>query len=877
MDDSTSPTPAAPDSLAPAPSTSGNYDASKIQVLEGLEAVRMRPSMYIGDTGERGLHHLVYEVVDNSIDEALAGYCTGVDVVIHVDNSITVVDNGRGIPVDMHPEQGKPAVEVALTILHAGGKFDHNSYKVSGGLHGVGVSCVNALSEWLEVEVKRDGGVFHMRFQRGVTTQQLKKVRASNERGTTVTFKPDTQIFTTDEYKWDILSKRLRELAFLNAGIKITLKDERGDTRQETFQYSGGLREFVKHLNIGKQSICEVIYFQTTREGLEAEIAMQFNDSYNENIYSYANNINTIEGGTHLSGFQGALTRCINNYAKTVPAFKNEPAVSGTDVREGLSAVVSVKVRDPQFEGQTKTKLGNGEVRGLVDSIVYDGLSVYFEEHPQGARMVCEKAMLASRAREAARKARELARRKTALDGSALPGKLADCSEKDPAKSELYIVEGDSAGGSAKQGRNSKYQAILPIRGKLLNVEKARLDKLLNNHEIRSLITAIGCGIGGDEFDLTKARYHRVVIMTDADVDGSHIRTLLLTFFFRQLKPLIEAGYIYIAKPPLFKIRRRKVEQYVESEEQLDTMLLELGLQDVEIRRVDDGVLDRERINEAIAIVKETMRLATGLARHGIDPAKYLRMKNPATNAFPLALVSTRELDGTVSQQYVYSDDEEADVIEAAEKRLAPVSPVLPVVVSGVPAVEDVVSTIPPADAAPGDACVSADSAANLDLQASALAAGAAVPAPAEPAKPMLNPDIDIISIFEANAFRDIEARLAKRGLTVTELFEGDKPLIEIVQGGETVVVNSLVGMYQKITAIGRQGIYIQRYKGLGEMNADQLWETTMDPDKRKMLRVTMEDAVEAERMFTLLMGEQVEPRREYIEKYAESVKDLDI
>ena len=849
------------------PAGNGGYDASQIQVLEGLEAVRRRPSMYIGDTGERGLHQLVYEVVDNSIDEALAGYCRNIDVIIHIDGSLTVIDDGRGIPVGMHEIEKKPAVEVALTKLHAGGKFDHDAYKVSGGLHGVGVSCVNALSEWLEVFVRREGGEFHMRFERGDTASQLKKLRASPLTGTTVIFKPDRQIFSTVEFKWDILSRRLRELAFLNAGIRIALKDERGDQpRQEVFQYQGGLREFVKYLNQGKQTICEVIYFQTTREGVEAEVSMQFNDGYTENIFSYANNISTIEGGTHLTGFQAALTRCINNYSKDLPAFRNEPPVSGSDVREGLAAVISVKVREPQFEGQTKTKLGNGEVRGIVESIVNDGLGTYFEEHPADARQIVEKALLASRAREAARKARELTRRKTALDGSALPGKLADCSEKDPAKSELYIVEGDSAGGSAKQGRNSKFQAILPIRGKLLNVEKARLDKILNNNEIRALITAIGCGIGDDEFDLSKARYHRVVIMTDADVDGSHIRTLLLTFFFRQMKPLIEAGYVYIAKPPLFKIRRRKVEQYVENEEQLDGMLLELGLQDVELHRVGDGMLDREHINEAIGIVKETLRLSTGLARHGIDPAGYLRLKHPATGTFPVALISVRESDGTVSQQYVYSDDEEADAIEAAEKRLAPVEPPAPATAEP-----------PLASTEPREECLSAESADSVALM-SATVEGAVLGAASDAApKPALNPDIDAISIYEASAFRDLEARLAKRNLTVTDLFEGDKPLIEIRQGDESTTVNSLVAMYQKLTSIGRQGIYIQRYKGLGEMNPNQLWETTMDPEKRKMLRVTMEDAVEAERMFTLLMGELVEPRRDYIEKYAETVKDLDI
>jgi DNA gyrase subunit B len=599
--------------------TQKEYTESSITVLEGLEAVRKRPSMYIGDTGERGFHHLVYEVVDNSIDEALAGHCSEVKVNIHVDNSLTVSDNGRGIPVGMHETEKKPAVEVVLTVLHAGGKFDKDSYKVSGGLHGVGVSCVNFLSEWLEVETKRDGSAYHMSFARGVTNQQLTKTRPTDETGTEVTFKPDHEIFSCSEFKWEILAKRLRELAFLNRGISIVLCDERPEegVRCETFFYEGGIIEFVAHLNDGKKVLSDVVYFQTAKEGVEAEVALQYNDSFSESIFSYANNINTHEGGTHLSGFQGALTRTLNAYIKTIPSYKNEKALTGSDVREGLAAVISVKIAEPQFEGQTKTKLGNSEVRGIMEQIVNESLGDFLEENPAEARRVVDKTLLAARAREAAKKARDLTQRKGALDSFSLPGKLADCSSRDPAISELYIVEGDSAGGSAKQGRDSSRQAILPLRGKLLNVEKARLDQLLNNKEIQALITAIGCGIGADEFSLDKARYHRVVIMTDADIDGSHIRTLLLTFFFRQMKPLIEAGYVYIAQPPLFKVTRRKKSQYVETEEKLDDYLIGQGIEDLTVKRIAGDPLPREAVRELINVVRRTRQLSTGLERHG--------------------------------------------------------------------------------------------------------------------------------------------------------------------------------------------------------------------------------------------------------------------
>ncbi|MBM7867734.1 DNA topoisomerase (ATP-hydrolyzing) subunit B [Heliobacterium gestii] len=632
-------------------SGASNYDASQIQVLEGLEAVRRRPGMYIGSTSARGLHHLVYEIVDNSIDEALAGYCDTIDVVINEDNSIEVTDNGRGIPVDIHPKMGKPAVEVALTVLHAGGKFGGEGYKVSGGLHGVGLSVVNALSEKLRVTVRRNGKIHQQHYERGVVTSELNVIGQATDTGTTIYFKPDPQIFEELEYSYDTLSHRLRELSFLNRGVKITLNDRRSG-QESVFAHSGGIMDFVKFLNRNKDAVHgEVIYFQTEKDTVYVEVALQYNDGYAENVFSYANNINTQEGGTHEAGFKTALTRVINEYARRLNQLKDsENNLSGEDIREGITAVISVKVREPQFEGQTKTKLGNSEVRGIADACVSEGVGTYLEEHPAVAKRIIEKALGAMRAREAARKARELTRRKTALESTSLPGKLADCSFKDPALCELYIVEGDSAGGSAKQGRDRRFQAILPLRGKILNVEKSRLDKVLSNEEIRALITAMGTGIGED-FDLGKARYHRICLMTDADVDGSHIRTLLLTFFYRHMKPLIENGYIYIAQPPLYQVKKSR---------------------DV---------------------------------------------------------------------RYFYHDNE----------------------------------------------------------------------------------------------------------------------------------------LNRHLEKTGRDGITIQRYKGLGEMNPEQLWETTMDPEHRTMLQVSMEDAAEAEQIFTTLMGDRVEPRREFIQTHAKDVRNLDV
>ncbi|MHB8172164.1 MAG: DNA topoisomerase (ATP-hydrolyzing) subunit B [Thermincolia bacterium] len=563
----------------------GSYGANQIQVLEGLEAVRKRPGMYIGSTSSKGLHHLVYEVVDNSIDEALAGYCDNILVVIHNDNSITVVDNGRGIPVDIQPQLGRPAVEVVLTVLHAGGKFGGEGYKVSGGLHGVGVSVVNALSEWLEIEVKREGKIHHQRYQRGTPTGDLKVIGNAEDTGTKVTFKPDHEILEDLVYDFDILTQRLRELSFLNKGVKIVLKDERNE-QEVIFQHEGGIIDFVKHLNKSKDVINNSpIYFRGEKEDVSVEIALQYNDGYSENIFSFANNINTQEGGTHEAGFKTALTRVINDFARKYNMLKeNENNLSGEDIREGLTSIISVKVREPQFEGQTKTKLGNSEVRGITDNVVGEGMGTFLEENPSISKKFIEKAINASRAREAARKARELTRRKSALESTSLPGKLADCSSKDPAESELYLVEGDSAGGSAKQGRDRRNQAILPLRGKIINVEKARLDKILANEEIRAMITALGTGIAND-FDISKARYHKLIIMTDADVDGSHIRTLLLTFFYRYMKPLVEAGYVYIAQPPLYQAKKGKEQHYVYNDQELDQLLKKIGREGVNLQR----------------------------------------------------------------------------------------------------------------------------------------------------------------------------------------------------------------------------------------------------------------------------------------------------
>ena len=785
------------------------YTSSNITVLEGLEAVRKRPGMYIGDTSTRGLHHLVYEVVDNSIDEALAGHCDYVDVVLNLDGSVTVSDNGRGIPIDLHKTENKPAVEVVLTVLHAGGKFDSNSYKVSGGLHGVGVSCVNALSEWLEVEVRRDGEIHHMRFERGKTAKDLEVLGKTGESGTRITFMPDYQIFETMEFSRDLLTNRLREMAFLNRGVKVILRDG-GDAWREEFQYEGGIAEFVKHLNENKQPLHDdVMFFTKQKDGVDVEIAMQYTSAYAEHIFSFANNINTHEGGTHLSGFRSALTRTVNAYGRKNKLVKDDKmAISGDDIREGITAIVSVKVPDPQFEGQTKTKLGNSEVQGAVEAVMNEELSVYMEEHPQTAKKFIEKAFLAASAREAARKARELTRRKGALDSAALPGKLADCSERDPAKSEIYIVEGDSAGGSAKQGRDRKFQAILPLRGKVLNVEKARLDKILANNEIQTMITAIGTGIGQDEFNIEKLRYHRIIIMTDADVDGLHIRTLILTFLYRQMRELLEGGHVYIAQPPLYKVIRRKREQYIQNDPELTRILLELGSNGVDLVGTDgEVILDDARLLEVLRLLGRMEGWIDIIRRKEVDPADYVAARRE-DGALPLYAV----LEGVgkeIAHTFAYDEPELRRLMEQKD--------------------------------AAGAAYRYVDFMMNSKIQDA----------------------LDELAAFGLNP-----ARLLKDGDPVGRLKEGDKQVAEVTRW---------MDMLDLARDLGKQGMTIQRYKGLGEMNPDQLWETTMDPASRKLVKVVLEDAVKADQIFTVLMGDEVSPRRDFIEANALNVRNLDI
>ncbi|KPK42661.1 MAG: DNA gyrase subunit B [Omnitrophica WOR_2 bacterium SM23_29] len=806
------------------------YDARTIQVLEGIEAVRKRPAMYIGDTSVGGLHHLVYEVVDNSIDEAMVGFCQNISVVIHKNNSVTVVDDGRGIPVDMHKTEKRPAVEVVLTKLHAGGKFDHRTYKVAGGLHGVGVSVVNALSELLEIEVRRDGKIYHQRYERGKATSKLTVIGKSKSTGTRVTFKPDKQIFEGKmEFSFDILSNRLRELAFLNKGLKIELKDEKTD-KENLFKFSGGIESFVEYLNRNKNPLHKkVIYFAREKDRIQMEVALQYNDGYAENIFSFANNINTAEGGTHLSGFKSALTRAINQYCKNKGLFKNEDiSLAGEDVREGLTAVVSVRLPDPQFEGQTKTRLGNSEMEGFVASIVNESLGSYFEENPSIANKVADKCLLATRAREAARKAKELTRRKGALEGGLLPGKLADCSEKDPALCELYLVEGDSAGGSAKQGRDRRFQAILPLKGKIINVEKARLDKILSNDEIKIMISALGCGIG-EEFDINRLRYHKVIIMCDADVDGSHIRTLLLTFFYRQIPLLVEKGHIFIAQPPLYKVKRGKREEYIQTETQMNSLLLELGSEGLKLISVKEkNTFTDTQLKNILSILVELEDLTTGLEKKGVDLSKYLLFGGGKSKKLPIYMIKVEGKD-----HFIYNDDELAKFVEAEEK------------VSG------------------------------TEIEIREDGKGVSV-----------GKGIDLLEIYEAEEIEKLIDRLEKLDLSIADYVPGrtddktkgkPKPPFKILDGDGEIEFYCLREILEYVRNLGKKGMSIQRYKGLGEMNPPQLWETTMNPDKRTILKVTMEDAVEAEEIFTILMGDAVEPRREFIEQHAPEVRFLDI
>ena len=795
------------------------YTAERIRVLEGLEGVRMRPAMYIGSTSLAGLNHLVYEVVDNSVDEAIAGHCTEVLVTIHVDNSVTVADNGRGIPVDIEKKTGKPAAEVVMTQLHAGGKFDNKSYKFSAGLHGVGVSVVNALSERLELEIRRDGSVYRQAYEKGRPTGPLEVVGATDKTGTTISFLPDHTIFEVKEFSHDTLSQRFRELAFLNRGITITLVDER-QGREKVFHFEGGILSFVEHLNRNRNALhSPAIHIEGGADGMECEIALQWNDGYQEAVFSFANTVNTHEGGTHLSGLRAALTRTINNYATTNNLTKAlQGGLEGEDIREGLTVVISIKVPSPQFEGQTKTKLGNADARGFVETLVNADVARFLEENPTAAKRIIAKVVDSGRAREAARKARDLARRKGALEGTSLPGKLADCQERDPALSELFIVEGESAGGSAKQGRDRHFQAILPLKGKILNVEKARLDKMLENEEIKTMIAALGTGIEED-FDLQKLRYHRIIIMTDADVDGSHIRTLLLTFFYRKMPQIVDQGHLYIAQPPLYKVKKGKKETYFKGERELDHHLLRRA---VENRKVRVPALETEYSGEELAEGLEKMML---FRKH---------LERLSKRGYPDIILSELLRVG--------ADESMLANREWLEEALQPFR--------------------------------------DEGLKASVL--------PDEEHKLF-----KIVPSEETNGHRWIkpigrEFMAAAEYRTLLELYKDvepfdNPPLVVSELGSDDSVdvpekeISSQSELIDHLLSVGKKGLHVQRYKGLGEMNPNQLWETTMDPEDRILLRVTVDDEVDADQIFTVLMGDAVEPRRNFIEENALEVSNLDI
>ncbi|MBM3901728.1 MAG: DNA topoisomerase (ATP-hydrolyzing) subunit B [Verrucomicrobia bacterium] len=829
------------------------YDASKLGKLEGLEAVRKKPGMYIGGTDERALHHCVSEVLDNSVDEHLAGHCTRIDVTIHVDGSISIRDNGRGIPVDTHVQSNMPGVELVLTTLHSGGKYGQGGYTFSGGTHGVGAKCVNAVSEWFEVEVSRNGKIHHMEFAQGKTVKKLGVIGKAKGTGTLITFKPDPEIFReTTEFKPERIIQRLRELAFLNSGLEIVFLDERqAEAKPEIYYYKDGVEEFVKQLNKSK-AVLHPKPFTIRKESkinthdkeveIHLELVAQYNDSFNDQVLCYTNTIHNPDGGTHLSGFRSSLTRAINQYAKNNSLLKDkDPQITGDDVREGLTAVISIKHSDPKFESQTKVKLISPEVDSFVGSAAYEGLMNYFDDNPPTAKKIVDKALNAARAREAARKARE-AVRKTALTGGGLPGKLADCSDRDPANTELYIVEGDSAGGSAKQGRDRKFQAILPLRGKLINVEKARLDKVLQNNEIRTMITAVGTGIGTGEgegaFNLKKLRYHKIIIMTDADVDGSHIRTLLLTFFYRQMTDLIQQGYVYIAQPPLYQIARKKRVEYVDDDAALNRILIQLGTDEVRLKNLSDGKeLPPKQLAEILELLQSLEKLATSIQRKGGDFEQYISHRDSTSGEFPRHLVVIRE-GNDESARYFVTDE--------ALGKFASQNP-------------------------------------DLDLGFGPKSeATAEEPVKEEKVKkegPSRRARHE--SLYESHAISELLGKLSKKGFTVDHYSAQDHPLFELLEGeGEKQQVRPLFSIGEILTAIkevGKRGIEIRRFKGLGEMNPEQLFETTMNPAKRKLLRIELTDAVETEEMFTRLMGDEVDPRRQFIEDNALNVRNLDV
>jgi DNA gyrase subunit B len=799
------------------------YGAEQIKVLEGLEGVRNTPGMYIGNTGTEGLHQLIWEVVDNAVDETLAGFCHSIAVAIHLDSSVTVEDDGRGIPTDIHPTERVPAAEVVMTKLHAGGKFDGDSYKVSGGLHGVGVSVVNALSESLKVEIRRGGQVFRQTYRRGKKDSELEVIGTTKRTGTRVTFKADPLIFGDIELNYDIVAARLRELAYLNKGLRITFEDERSNKDLAEFQYDGGIVSFVEHLNAAKKTTeGKPIYISAEKDGNFVECAIQYNDGYSETIFSYCNNINTFEGGTHLSGFRAGLTRTLNAYASAQGLLKNgktQLSVTGDDLKEGLTAVLSVRMFSPQFDSQTKSKLGNMEIRGIVEQIVNEKLSEYLQENPQVAKWIIHKALEAGRAREAARKARELTRRKSALDFSGLPGKLADCQERDPGLAELFIVEGESAGGSAKQGRDRRTQAVLPLKGKILNVEKARFDKIIQSQEIRTLVTALGTGIGEDDFDVSKIRYHKIIIMTDADVDGSHIRTLLLTFFFRWMVDIINRGYLYFAQPPLFKVKKGREEFYVSDEATLDDIVLSNGLEKSKVARDDGAMLEGV---ELVNIIRNLLRMERIL-----DLFERKNMERLVLKAF------VRE---QMNRRYLENEDLARDVVERVRRRIETVYP-------GMLTVKFLIGQ----DEEESKYYIEVESRRNGINRRTRI-------------------DYELT---QSPAFGELLAL----GEKVKSLGE---PPLQFQSDGEKMLVPNFSALLNLITQQGRKKLTVQRYKGLGEMNAEQLWETTMQPENRRLLQVTIEDAVKANEIFSTLMGDEVEPRRNFIEKNALNVVNLD-